>query len=234
MTAQVVRALRAEIISGLFGPGRRLVETALAERYGSSRHVVREALQALEGEGLVVTDHFRGRSVIDPNPKEVEGLLMMRISLESLAASLAAHRITSEQARALVEKARLPAAEAPDFASLIEWDIGIHRAIWEIADEPNLTRALEKLVWPVFRSDALLDLSPENRVRMLTTQIEREQTGHAAGHAALVGAIADRNSALARAATVRHFLHSTSGTYSNETASALVAAFPESLVRDQV
>jgi len=42
---------------------------------------------------------------------------MMRISLESLA-MLAAHRITSEQARTLVEKARLPGAEAHDFGSL--------------------------------------------------------------------------------------------------------------------
>ena len=232
MTAQVVRALRAEIISGFFGPGRRLVETALAERYGSSRHVVREALQALEGEGLVVTDHFRGRSVIDPNPQEVEGLLMMRISLESLAAPLAAHRITSEQARTLVEKARLPGAEAHDFGSLIEWDIGIHRAIWDIADEPNLTRALEKLVWPVFRADALLLISAERQERMLETQLERERNGHPAGHVALVAAIADRNPALARTAIVRHFLHSTYGPYSNETAAALLAAFPEAGVLD--
>ena len=232
MTAQVVRALRAEIISGYFGPGQRLVEAVLAERYGISRHVVREALQALEGEGLVVTDHFRGRSVIDPNPKEVEGLLLMRISLESLAAALAAHRITSEQARALAEKARLPETEVPDFGSLIEWDIGLHRAIWETADEPNLTRALEKLVWPVFRSDALLELSPERQGRMLAAQLERERNGHPAGHAALVAAIADRNPALARAATVRHFLHSTAGTYSNQTAAALAAAFPETTVPD--
>src|SRR5262249_21269944 len=65
-------------------------------------------------------------------------------------------------------------------------------------------------------------------------QIAREQNGHPAGHVALVGAIAGRNSALARVATVRHFLHSTSGTYSNETAAALVAAFPESVVPDYV
>jgi DNA-binding GntR family transcriptional regulator len=227
MTAQVVRAVRADIISGHFSRGQHLVEATLAERYGIGRHVIREALQALEGEGLVVTDHFRGRSVIDPSPKEVEGLLLMRISLESLAAALATHRVTREQANALVEQARLVESEGFDYARLIEWDIGIHRAIWEIADEPHLTRSLEKLIWPLFESDAILQRVPESQDKAFAAQLVRERTGHPGGHAAVVSAIAERNSALAREAMVRHFLVSAAGSYSNECAAALAAAFPE-------
>ena len=226
MTAQVVRALRSDIITGEFPPGHRLIEVSLAKRYGISRHVVREALQALEGEGLVVTDHFRGRSVIDPSPREVEGLLLMRISLESLMAALAAYKTTPEQSRMLAEKARLADKDSFDFAGLIEWDVGLHRAIWEIASEPVLNRHLEKLVWPMFESGSILELAPDSQERMVRDQWEREQTGHPAGHQAVVRAICEQNSPLAREAMIRHFLAAGTRNYSNETAAALAAAFP--------
>src|SRR5262245_34039482 len=47
------QALRREIIGGKAGPGLPLAEAAVAERLGVSRVPVREALFALEREGLV-------------------------------------------------------------------------------------------------------------------------------------------------------------------------------------
>ncbi|MFN0075540.1 MAG: GntR family transcriptional regulator [Prosthecobacter sp.] len=45
--------LRQEILSGLVAPGHFLAESAVAKRLGVSRVPVREALLALEREGLV-------------------------------------------------------------------------------------------------------------------------------------------------------------------------------------
>ena len=45
--------LRAEIVEGEFAPGTALVEVSLAERYGTSRTPIREALRRLEQDGLV-------------------------------------------------------------------------------------------------------------------------------------------------------------------------------------
>jgi hypothetical protein len=48
--------------------------------------VVREALQVLGGKGLIVNDPYCGQSVIQIDDKETEGLFVVRVSLESVAA----------------------------------------------------------------------------------------------------------------------------------------------------
>ena len=50
---RITNLIRNEIIGGGMPPGSRLTMTALAVRYGVSVQPVREALQQLEGEGLV-------------------------------------------------------------------------------------------------------------------------------------------------------------------------------------
>jgi len=50
---RVTNLIRTEIIGGAIPLGGRLTMTALAERFGVSVQPVREALQQLEGEGLV-------------------------------------------------------------------------------------------------------------------------------------------------------------------------------------
>lgn len=59
----VAARLRAEIVSDKFQPGSRVTETAVAEDLGASRGSVREALQMLEREGLVVRKPNRGTYV---------------------------------------------------------------------------------------------------------------------------------------------------------------------------
>src|SRR5215471_7653241 len=107
LTTKFTRLIRSAIMSGEYALGERLVEWDLAQRYGVSRQVMRVALQTLEGEGLVVSAPFCGRSVIDLAPKQVEGLYLIRISLESTAAALAAYKISESQARRLMQDARL-------------------------------------------------------------------------------------------------------------------------------
>ena len=46
--------IRSAILSGAFGPGERLVESAIADHLSVSRGPVREALSALDREGIVV------------------------------------------------------------------------------------------------------------------------------------------------------------------------------------
>ena len=50
---QIYKALAEQIINGEFGPGDKLEEQALAERFNASRTPVREALRELAARGLV-------------------------------------------------------------------------------------------------------------------------------------------------------------------------------------
>ncbi|OSP56664.1 GntR family transcriptional regulator [Pseudoruegeria sp. SK021] len=85
---------------GVYRPGNRLVESELAERFGVSRTPIREALQRLETQSLLVRD---GRSLIvaalDHN--QMAELYVVRSELEGLAARLAAQHATAEEIRVL-------------------------------------------------------------------------------------------------------------------------------------
>ena len=52
---QVVDRLRADVMSGRIGAGESLRETQLAERFGTSRGPIRDALLQLTQEGLLVS-----------------------------------------------------------------------------------------------------------------------------------------------------------------------------------
>src|ERR1700759_3748893 len=85
MTEQTVRALRNAILDGTYSLGQKLRESELVTRFGVSSSVIREALHVLQGEGIVVTRPYCGRSVFGLQPHEYDELLTMRASLEAYA-----------------------------------------------------------------------------------------------------------------------------------------------------
>jgi DNA-binding GntR family transcriptional regulator len=88
----VAAQIRADIIQGRLEPGAKLREVALAECYEVSRIPIREALRALEADGLVESRKYSG-SVVAPSPVEdAEDLFEIRIVLESATAKRAARR----------------------------------------------------------------------------------------------------------------------------------------------
>jgi DNA-binding GntR family transcriptional regulator len=96
--------IRALILSGDAGPGTRLGQVELAERFGVSRTPVREALRRLVGEGLVEFEDQRGFRVAAVEVDEVVRRLEVRLLLEPGAARLAARRASAEDL-ALIEAA---------------------------------------------------------------------------------------------------------------------------------
>ena len=88
----VAAQIRTDIIQGRLEPGAKLREVALAEHYEVSRIPIREALRALEADGLVESRKYSG-SVVAPSPVEdAEDLFEIRIVLESATAKRAARR----------------------------------------------------------------------------------------------------------------------------------------------
>jgi GntR family carbon starvation induced transcriptional regulator len=63
LTEQLEEAMRADILDGVFEPGRRLRAIEISERYGVSATPLREALQRLAAEGLVEIDPRFGAAV---------------------------------------------------------------------------------------------------------------------------------------------------------------------------
>ena len=63
LTEQLEEALRADILDGVFPPGRRLRASEMSERYGVSATPLREAFQRLAVENLVELDPRLGATV---------------------------------------------------------------------------------------------------------------------------------------------------------------------------
>ena len=97
----VTRSLRDAIIKGTLKPGERLRESQLAAMFQVSRNPVREALLALQAEGLIEASPRRGARVRLISGEEVEELIELRIELERLNARKAAQRCDEKLRHAL-------------------------------------------------------------------------------------------------------------------------------------
>jgi DNA-binding GntR family transcriptional regulator len=98
VTAQelVLASVREAILAGVLAPGARLRQEELADLFRTSRIPVREALRALEYEGLVRSEPHRGFTVTSLDADDVEEVYDLRILLESHAVRLALPLLTDD------------------------------------------------------------------------------------------------------------------------------------------
>jgi len=168
------------IDNGVYQPGDRLVESELADRFGVSRTPVREALQRLETQAILVRD---GRSMVvaSLDHDQLGELYAVRAQLEGLAAQLAAQHAAPEEIRILQDMVAQDAALVDDPAGLARANRRFHRQIHLASHNRYLIRQLES----VHRTMALLT----------TTSLAAEGRGvdALAEHAAIVEAIANRD-----------------------------------------
>ena len=82
----VVKKIRAAILDETFKPGDRLPEGELGEMFEVSRSPVREALFALESEGTVIMEPYKGAILKPLSPEEALDIAELRLAMISLAA----------------------------------------------------------------------------------------------------------------------------------------------------
>lgn len=83
---QVADRLRAAVADGRLAAGERLTERALCDMTGAGRASVREALRALEAEGVIENSPHRGPSVARVSAAQARDLYAVRAVLEGFAA----------------------------------------------------------------------------------------------------------------------------------------------------
>ena len=142
----VVELVRVLLLRGEVGPGGRLVELHLADRFGAGRSTIRQALRRLEGEGLLVADDAGGMRVVALDEAALEEALQVRAGLEELSARLAARAVASGSAPAsqLRELERLAAAGGEEPTILA--DRHFHRALAALGAN-RLARDTLEHVW---------------------------------------------------------------------------------------
>lgn len=117
---RVASYLRTAILSGAIAPGERIRQEEVAERLGSSRLPVREALRMLQAEGLTEHEPNRGARVPLLGAREVDLLYQMRERLEPLALIESLPRLTADHFQELgrIQQEISTAGDVGQFMSL--------------------------------------------------------------------------------------------------------------------
>jgi DNA-binding GntR family transcriptional regulator len=190
----VFETLRGAIIDGTLKPGERLMEVQLAEDMGVSRTPVREAIRKLELEGLVLMIPRKGAYVSGISSKDIADVFEVRAALESLAAGLAAERITEQELedlnRFMVEVTIN--AEIGDLEKVIKSDTDFHDQIYRASRNSRLVQIINNLRDRIqrFRSASL---AHPGRIKETLEE-----------HKKLLEAISERNISVARALAQEH------------------------------
>ena len=93
---EVASRLRDAIVIGKLAPDTKLTEVALAVQMGVSRSPVREALHRLEREGVVIRRTSHTSVVWNPDEADVDDIIQLRNSLESLAYEVVINELTEQ------------------------------------------------------------------------------------------------------------------------------------------
>lgn len=100
-TTQIVESLSKAIVDHRLQPGAKLVEQKLADHFGVSRTLVRQALYQLEQQRLVVIEPARGAFVAAPSLQEAQEVFEVRRMLEVEMTRQFVRQINPSQIRAL-------------------------------------------------------------------------------------------------------------------------------------
>lgn len=147
----VLTSLREAVLTAALPPGTRLRQEKLAEVFGTSRIPVREALRALEYEGLVTSLPYRGFTVTELDADDIEEVYDLRILLESHAVRLAVPLMTDEDLQTLeVLYAEMVGAAAGD-AQLAARE-RFYIRLYSMTGRPRLVSLISRLRQEVARS----------------------------------------------------------------------------------
>lgn len=140
--AIIAGKLRTAIGLGHIPPGSQLGEAELAKELGVSRGPLREAMQRLTQEGLLISIRNRGLFVITMTDEEVRDMYVARTAVERAASELILQKGGKGVAAQLVSivKAMQRAADKGDLDAMSEADMEYHATLVAAADSTRLTR----------------------------------------------------------------------------------------------
>lgn len=144
---RVYDSLKSAITSLALRPGEPIVEARVARQLSVSTTPVREALQRLAQEDLVVLGRYRGASVVHMTERDVREIYQIRATLEPLAARLAVPALTDLDLAGMEESIHHAslAITRREWEELSYWNRRFHGTFIRQCDNARLRRILENL-----------------------------------------------------------------------------------------
>jgi len=132
--------LRKAIGHGELKPGAQLGEADLARKLGVSRGPLREGMQRLTQEGLLVSIRNRGLFVTDMTPDDIRDMYLAREAVERAAIQKILCGDHASAGTALCAVADRMLAADGDPAAIGDLDIEFHELLVRLAGSPRLSR----------------------------------------------------------------------------------------------
>lgn len=147
---RIADQLRERIVDGYFAPGQQINETLVSRQLNLSRGPLREALQRLSQEGLLVSKPNRGVFVVELTAQDVDEIYGLREILELGAAEIitaqSAERRRKVSGQLTKIAARLPeAAAADDWIRVFKLDLEFHTTLVSESGNSRLLRSYTTL-----------------------------------------------------------------------------------------
>ena len=144
LTDRAYRELEELIVTLQLEPNAVLSETALSQDLGIGRTPIREALQRLAREGLVMILPRKGILVSEINPRKQLLLLAVRREIERLLARASATRLTDKERQQFIEIAdgMEQAARDNDDISFMRFDKALNSLVTVAARNEYAERAI--------------------------------------------------------------------------------------------
>lgn len=193
----VAGRIRQAILAGQLAPGSKLIETELAERFGTSRGPVREAIRELAREGLVTELPRRGTLVSTLTAEDLAEVYAVRQALEVAASAVVIARAHDADLRTV--EGHLRALESPPpgagYLDQAVHDLAFHRSIVALAGNQRMATMYEQMLQQTM---LLLRIAAQENPN-LRTDLRR------AAHRDILRALRERDGAAARAALDNHY-----------------------------
>lgn len=180
---KVAQQIEHTVLSGELRPGDMLPpERILQKQFGVSRTVIREALKALELQGLIEVQHGRGAIVATPRASSVAASMVryiriqespiwalneLRSILEIEIVALAAERRTEQDLGDLTELLDRMAQKVASPSEYAELDMAFHQALTSSAHNPLFPVVLEPFMTLLRESRRLGATVPDAQRRSL-------------------------------------------------------------------
>jgi DNA-binding GntR family transcriptional regulator len=189
---RVTDNLRMLIVTGEFEPGQRLKMSDLIRKFGTSQMPIREALQQLQGEGLITIAPHRGAQVRSVDRRFISNIYDLRFAIESFLIRKTCQKKSLNWIKELkkAQEAYDSLIENDNIPGLIEANHRFHRVHNAVAGNEEALETIERTntLLTVLRTtygyqkERILKISAEH-LQMIKCFEKRDVSGILAVHA---------------------------------------------------
>jgi len=194
--SKIREQLRKDILFRRFEPGRRLKIAELTNLYNVSQMPIREALQQLQGEGLIIIEPHKGAYVRKVDREFVSNIYDIRRVIEVFLTQQSLRSITDKDIHQLekIQQYYERAVAKEDVGALLNYNKQFHTAIYKLAHNEEAMRIIEGH-WQLING-LRLSFSPKaDRMKEIIQE-----------HRDILQALSARDEALLTSAAVTHCL----------------------------